>query len=119
MADEITSRKIAEYLDAPDDFDLDLFAHREITSRGWLAHHGGTYKDQVTGKIRQYDIRGICRFSHGTYVSLAVECKSLSKENPIVLSRVPRSSLDSYHNITKCADDPNVENVVAFSVEKS
>jgi hypothetical protein len=119
MSDGITAQNIVEYLENRDDFDLELFAHRELIARGWPAHHGGTYVDSVTGKFRQYDVRAIKPFANSTYVSLSVECKSLTQEHPLLVSRVPRSLLDSYHHLTACLDDPDVPNAVSFSVKKS
>src|SRR5436309_4490445 len=47
--------------------------------------HGGTYKDEVTGKPRQFDFR--CSLRKGdALLSLAVECKNLSNESPLVMS---------------------------------
>src|ERR1700730_3534769 len=113
MSNEITAQNIVEYLENRDDFDLELFAYRELIAIGWPAHHGGNYVDSVTGKFRQYDVRAIKPFANSTYVSLSVECKSLTPEHPLLISRVPRSSLDSYHELTTCIDDPNVPDVVS------
>jgi len=102
MTTEINAERISEYLDSRDDFDLELFAYRALSEHGWPAHHGGTYTDPITSKWRQYDVRAMYHWDHRFVVSLAVECKSLSAEFPLVVSRVPRAPLDSYHDVIKC-----------------
>jgi hypothetical protein len=100
---QITAESISTFLETRDDFDLELFAFRTLNDgSGWLAHHGGTYSDPVTAKIRQYDVRAVAQPNLQCVVSLAVECKSLSPEFPLVVSRVPRQEIDSYHDVLRC-----------------
>jgi hypothetical protein len=87
---EITAALIAKFLAERDDFALELFAYRTLRSNGWRAHIGATYTDPYTGKPRQYDVRGHKQIAPGCIVSLAIECKSLSPEFPLVISRIPR-----------------------------
>jgi hypothetical protein len=46
---ELTADHIASVLDGRDDFDLELFAVRTLSGRGWIQHHGGVYNDPVLG----------------------------------------------------------------------
>src|ERR1700722_12346696 len=98
---EIKGEDIGQYLSDRDDFDLELFAYRTLKAHGWFAELGGTYADPVLGKPRQYDVRARIRFSQGIEreLYLAVECKSLTKENPLVVSRVPRPIRESLHDV--------------------
>jgi hypothetical protein len=61
--------------------------------------HGGTYKDQVTGKTRQFDYR--CQIDRGRDRSkknlLAAECKNLNPDFPLVVCGRPRTTEESYH----------------------
>jgi hypothetical protein len=61
--------------------------------------HGGTYKDQVTEKTRQFDYRfQIIRTIMGsTRILFAVECKNLNPDLPIVVCGRPRTKGESYH----------------------
>jgi hypothetical protein len=60
--------------------------------------HGGTYKDQVTGKPRQFDFR--CSLRKGnSLLSLAVECKNLSVEAPLVISGTRRRKEEAFHDL--------------------
>jgi hypothetical protein len=101
MATEIKGEDITQYLDDRDDFDLELFAFRTLREHGWFAELGGTYVDPVLGKPRQYDVRARVLFSPGIERELyfAVECKSLTKENPLVVSCVPRPIRESLHDV--------------------
>lgn len=98
---EIKAEDISRYLDDRDDFDLELFAFRTLKANGWFAELGGTYVDPVFAKPRQYDVRACIRFSQGIEreLYLAVECKSLTKEFPLIVSRVPRPIRESLHDV--------------------
>lgn len=83
------------------DFDLELFVYRSLQERGISAVHAGTYIDPVTNKPRQFDIRAGMRVETDCYISLAIECKSLTPDFPIVISRVPRPREESFHEVIK------------------
>ncbi len=61
--------------------------------------HGGTYTDPVTSKTRQFDYR--CRISKGIEglhnILLAVECKNLNPELPLVVCGRNRNDKEAYH----------------------
>jgi len=61
--------------------------------------HGGTYTDRVSGKTRQFDYR--CHISKGynqhQNIFLAVECKNLNPNLPLVVLGRPRTKEESYH----------------------
>jgi hypothetical protein len=118
MGQEITADQIQQYLDSRDDFDLELFAYRTLRERGWVVHLGGRYVDPIAGKPRQYDVRARFGFTHRRDLSLAVECKSLSPEFPLVVSRVPRPEVDSYHDVVKRWRRDEIGDT-AFSIERS
>ena len=84
--------------------DADDFGH-EMRVRNLLEvtpainfEHGGTYKDQVTGKPRQFDFRCSLR-KETALVSLAVECKNLSVESPLVISGTWRRNEEAFHDL--------------------
>lgn len=62
-------------------------------------NHGGTYKDAVTQKTRQFDYR--CEIYKGrnreSRIFLAVECKNINKDLPLVVCGRPRTIDESYH----------------------
>ena len=58
---------------------------------GFRAEHGGSYRDPVTGINRQFDVRA--RYSDKErFLKLAIECKNLGENCPLVVSRIPRRS---------------------------
>lgn len=113
---ELKAEDIAEHLKARDDFDLELFAYRSLKAQGWVTHHGGSYIDPLLGKRRQYDVRARNRFPLNCDVSMAVECKSLSREFPLVISRVPRSGQDAFHDIIRVQHRPDAGGLRTVSV---
>lgn len=101
MRKEITQSDIEEYLIAQSNFDLELFVDRSLRARGISTSHGGSYFDSVTGKSRQFDVRGYAYVPVNCGVYFAIECKSLSKTFPLVVSRVPRPADDAYHELVR------------------
>jgi len=98
----ITARDISDYVATQDDFDLELFVNRTLKERGVLSEHGGTYIDPYTNKPRQFDIRASIEFGKlGWGLNLAIECKSLSAEYPLIVSRVPRPAPESTYYLIK------------------
>src|SRR6266404_2414480 len=94
----ITAEDLKEYLTTRDDFALELFVYHEANKLGFQATHGGTYVDPVTSKHRQYDIRAAFE-RRGCRVDLAIECKSLQTTYPLLLSRIPRAQVESFHQL--------------------
>lgn len=101
MAEEITAAHIDEYLTSRDDFDLELTAYRLLVERGWDARLGGIYSDPIQRKHRQFDVRAhaVIWPSVNCELSLAVECKNLTPEYPLVISRVPCPTDESPHSV--------------------
>jgi hypothetical protein len=95
----LTTQEIDQYLTTRSDFDLELFAYRTLIATGYTATHSGTYVDPITAKYRQFDVRGWALPFKDWNVYLAVECKSLTTESPLVISRVPRPDSDSFHEV--------------------
>lgn len=94
----ITAKEIIEWDDAQSSFSLEMRSFQHLISNGYEAEHGGTYSDPVTGKPRQFDIRCKMR-KRNRIVKLAIECKALSKDFPLVVQRVPRLRKESFHEI--------------------
>jgi hypothetical protein len=101
----INEQDVVEYLKTRSDFDLELFAYRTLEQVAFFAEHGGAYVDPLTGKHRQFDVQAHALLTENTRLRLAVECKSLSVEAPLVVSRVPRALLDSFHEILHLEPD--------------
>jgi hypothetical protein len=97
LPDSITDNDLVKYLETSD-FQLELDAFNALWTRGMSPAHGGTYTDPVSGKDRQFDLRasinhGICN------LRLAIECKNLKPNFPLLISRVPRLADEAYHQV--------------------
>ncbi|MBZ2186455.1 MAG: hypothetical protein K7J46_17245, partial [Bryobacter sp.] len=54
---QISSEEIDTHLEATSDFAFELKCLKLMRTLGWRSQHGGTYRDPVTDKSREFDIR--------------------------------------------------------------
>lgn len=87
----ITSTEIEKWVDADSDFGFELQVFSSLMLHCSKCEHAGTYKDPVTKKLRQFDIRCYIRGPR-CMANLAVECKNLTDSFPLVVQCVPRLS---------------------------
>jgi hypothetical protein len=108
---KITKESIKDALASTDDFKFEMLvgeALKSVRPHPHSAHpvefsapdHSGTYTDHLTGKTRQFDYR--CQIIRATSrwrekVLLAVECKNLNPEVPLLISGTMRTAKESYH----------------------
>jgi hypothetical protein len=108
MTDEITAADISSYLETQSDFALEQLIYRSLLQRGMIeVTHGGTYADPVTKKFRQFDIRAMRVYDAEVGVSMAIECKSLTREFPLVVLRVPRPASECDHELLDVRSMPD------------
>lgn len=62
--------------------------------------HGGGYRDPQTKKIREFDFRWIFRQDE-TVLSLAIECKNVSLETPVIISGSKREPREARHALVE------------------
>ena len=107
---------ILEFLKDSSDFSFEMRVLKQISNLGFQCSHSGTYYDPITQKPRQYDIRA--KKGQGNQsLSLSVECKSLSKAAPLLVSTTPRNLNDSYHSLLVMTEEntlPDVKLVSGF-----
>lgn len=96
--DPILVRDLNEYLSGQDDFRLEISVFKSFKSRNLEVLHGGTYEDPVTKLARQFDIRGTVK-KNGLSVHLAIECKNLKESFPLLVSTLPRTDEESFHEV--------------------
>ena len=94
----IKQADITEYLENSDDLQFEINIFRLCKRHGFNAVHGGTYQDPITERDRQFDIRAY-KTHESCVIHLAVECKNLRPNYPLMVSRVPRLREESYHEI--------------------
>jgi hypothetical protein len=94
----IEKHDLVEYLTSHDDFQFELEVFRLCLAGGATVEHGGIYADPITKKDRQFDIRMLIRKGQ-LLVRLAIECKNLKANHPLLVSRIPRGSEEAFHEI--------------------
>jgi hypothetical protein len=94
--DAIDADDIAEYLESADDFAFEREIYTLAKGLSLQPQHAALYTDPVTQKMREFDIRawggiGVRR------MGLAIECKGLKPEYPLLVSCVPRDTHEAGH----------------------
>lgn len=108
--DPIDVQDIREYCESESDFSFELETLALLNRLGVSCEHGGVYEDPVTQKARQFDIRGLLQLDQINRLRLAIECKNLRQNFPLVAFTVPRRSEESYHEfISTC--EPRSDNL--------
>ena len=101
LSDPITETDLVKYLESTSDFQFEMEIFRSCVEHGFNAVHGGTYADPVTGSDRLFDIRATYLnpqyYGLNTFLKLAVECKNLRENYPLLVSCVPRLREESFH----------------------
>lgn len=102
-ADPITDRDLARFVADDSDFAFEMKVLTELRNLGFDCSHSGTYRDPITSKIRQFDIRALKR-EGALMLALAVECKNLRTNHPLLVSAVPRVKAEAFHNVVVYQD---------------
>lgn len=102
--DPIAAADVREFVEDHSDFAFELSVYNQLTKLGFTCDHGGTYTDPLTEKIRQFDIRATWTdqsqwlLPH-EQIRLAVECKQLQDNFPLVIHTVPRKFDEGIHDV--------------------
>jgi hypothetical protein len=96
--DPITDKDLAKFVANDSDFAFEMRVVAELKGAKFECSHSGSYQDPVTEKIRQFDVRA-CKEQITDVLSLAVECKNLRPESPLLLSCIPRIAKEAYHEV--------------------
>lgn len=89
----VEAADLQKYLEQEEGFALEMAALKVCKDNQFTTEHGGSYLDSRTGRRRQFDLR----VSIGPYIGdfalkLAVECKTLGAQFPLLVSRLPREA---------------------------
>lgn len=116
--DPISKPDLLEYLNSYSDFSFELAVLKMLREQGIECEHGGHYEDPVTNKSREFDIRA--EKTVGTYrVRMAIECKNIRENFPILISCVPRHNQESYHQVAMFSKKSNDTMTYIVSVNQS
>ena len=96
-----TPDDIKRVIATEDDFGHEMRVGRVL--RGYFGSQtlqGGTYADPVSGKARQFDFRW--RYQSGEFgLSLAIECKNVNPDSPVVISGRKRTQSEAFHELVE------------------
>jgi hypothetical protein len=96
--DPITAKQLEDFVANDSDFAFEMKVLAQLRNLEFDCKHSGTYQDPVSDKIRQFDIRA--EKKKGKYLlALEVECKNLRTNYPLLLSAVPRTATESFHEV--------------------
>lgn len=98
--DAITAVDIEQFVREQSDFDFEMRVVAALNGLGFTCLHAATYKDPVSGKIRQFDIRAT-RTDNDRRLALAVECKNIRENSPLLLSALPRLNSEAFHEVIR------------------
>lgn len=98
--DPIGVSELKRYLETESDFDFELRVLKELRDFGLDCEHGGHYEDPVTKKSREFDIR--MHVADGRFnLFAAIECKNLRPNFPLLVSCVPRTDAEAWHQVAQ------------------
>ncbi len=101
----ITRDDVLAFLESAADFSFEMRVLKQLRHLGFECEHGGTYKDPLLGKARQYDIRARRQVHLDGYpndvfsLRLAVECTNLREWAPLLVHAVQRTWEEAYHDL--------------------
>ncbi len=95
---------ISEYLAGYSDFSFELRVLKLLRTKNICCDHGGHYTDPVTKKSREFDIRARINIENIS-VRLAIECKNIRDNFPIIISCLPRSKEESFNQVCHLEDE--------------
>ena len=116
--DQIVGTDLLEYLNSYSDFSFELAVLKMLRERNIECEHGGHYEDPVTNKSREFDIRAIKTIKRSR-VRMAIECKNIRENFPILVSCIPRQDKESYHQIAIVSEPKTESFMTELSVLQS
>jgi hypothetical protein len=116
--DRIHEPDLLEYLNSYSDFSFELTVLKMLRENDLGCEHGGLYEDPVTSKSREFDIRAT-KTIQKYRVRLAIECKNVRENFPILISCIPRHEQESYHQIALVSEPKSDSPLIALSIHQS
>ncbi len=102
---ELSVDEIQMFLDNYSDFAFEVSVLNRLRNAGFDCLHSGTYEDPLKQKVREFDIRATYEASATATLRLAVECKNLRKDFPLLIHRLPRRSNEAWMDVVWSFDD--------------
>lgn len=123
--DQITKNDLLEYLNSYSDFSFELAVLKMLRERNIECAHGGHYEDPVTNKSREFDIRATKTIKStqpktaSLRARMAIECKNIRENFPILISCIPRQEEESHHQIALVSEPKNDAFIAALDIHQS
>ncbi|MDI3467863.1 MAG: hypothetical protein OJF50_006684 [Nitrospira sp.] len=95
--ESIEKSDLVEFLNDVSDFSFETKVLKALIGMGFGCEHSGSYADPITNEVREFDIRATKIFRDRFFLRLAVECKNLRPNFPILISCLPRRQEESFH----------------------
>ena len=99
----VTVEAMAQALAVADDFGHEMRVRSALeqcgAKGGAKVQHGWTYLDPIEERPRQFDLR--CAIKHhefARYLQMAIECKNLALEAPLIISGTRRTDEEAFHD---------------------
>lgn len=106
-SDPISPSDLSEYLNSYSDFSFELSVLKMLRENDIQCEHGGHYTDPVTTKSREFDIRAT-KTLQNFRVRMAIECKNIRDNFPILVSCIPRHEQESHHDFALVENPPRI-----------
>lgn len=101
--DAINKEDVERFVKENSDFSFEIEVLRELHKLGYKCKHASTYDDPLSGKPREYDIRATKSWKisdkYQANVALAVECKNISANFPILVHCLPRNKSEAFVDV--------------------
>src|SRR5215471_79313 len=111
MADDrskpITKADVEKFIESVSDFSFEMKVLSVLSELGFKCRHAGTYRDPLTDKTRQFDVRAT-RSDQARDFTFVVECKNLREYCPLLVHTTDRTEQEAYHClITRKLEQPS------------
>src|SRR5687768_13545411 len=83
----MTDSEMLAYVNGNSDISFEMQVLEMMNGLPYKCEHGGTYRDPLTGKAREYDIRATAKYSFSRFY-LAIECKNLRANSPLLAEQL-------------------------------
>src|SRR5947207_747437 len=95
----VTADDLQTFIDSKADFAFEMRVLRRFEQLGYSCAHGGTYRDPITKKTRQFDIRAWRADAEAARLGIAAECKNIGANFPLLVHAVPRKPGEAFHEL--------------------
>lgn len=97
--ERISAEDLQAFVESKADFAFEMRVLRRFEQLGYSCAHGGTYRDPITKKTRQFDIRAWRADAEAARLGTAAECKYIGANFSLLVHAVPRKPGEGFHEL--------------------